>query len=167
MNPITHHASKLFADRDTIEQAMQYANTLLNSISDGQDKIAAWTALMVVVNTAAKLWPETQPEAPAQALAQVQADLDHRLVALANRVGDLETQLNGATLTPLTHEYITKVARESASTWADDSFNDLADDWLNNHADLGQEIENWMENNMDVESEVREVLNSANLSITF
>jgi len=161
MNPITHHASKLFADRDTIEQAMQYANTLLNSITDGQDKIAAWTALMVVVNTAAKLWPETQPEAPAQALAQVQADLDHRLVALANRVSDLEQSKPSVT------DATVQVIQAQIRDWADDSFNDLADDWLNNHADLGQEIENWMENNLDVENEVRDVLNSANLSITF
>ena len=161
MNPITPHVSKLFADRDTIEQAMQYANTLLNSITDGQDKIAAWTALMVVVNTAAKLWPETQPEAPAQALAQVQADLDHRLVALANRVSDLEQSKPSVT------DATVQVIQAQIRDWADDSFNDLADDWLCNHADLGQEIENWMENNLDVENEVRDVLNSANLSITF
>lgn len=162
-NPFKPHAQNLFSQRDTIDEAMAYAHQLINAL-DASDRIAALTALMVVINTAAKVWPV----APAAGdIAQVQADLDSRLVALANRVSDLEVHLNGATLTPLTNEYIAKVARESVSEWADDSFNDLADDWLRNHADLDDSIQNWMENNMDVENEVREVLSSANLSITF
>jgi hypothetical protein len=45
-----------------MDQAMEYAHSLLNSITDGQDKIAALTALMVVVNTASKLWPEADAQ---------------------------------------------------------------------------------------------------------
>lgn len=154
MNPIAPHASKLFADRDTIEQAMQYANTLLNSITDGQDKIAAWTALMVVVNTAAKVWPEADTPA-------VPDD------GLRSRVAALEEALHSTARVGWTRDELTELVQSELSTWADDSFNDLADDWLRNHADLDDSIQNWMENNMDVENEVREVLSSANLSITF
>lgn len=160
-NPFKPHAQGVFSERDTIDEALAYAHQLINAL-DASDRVAALTALMVVVNTAAKLWPQAPADEPlAMRLSMVQADLDHRLVALANRVGDLEQSLGP------TRADLTELVRSELSTWADNSFNDLADDWLRNHADLDDSIENWMENNMDVENEVREVLNSANLSITF
>lgn len=171
-NPFKPHVLGLFADRATIGEALAYARTLIDSMDSGQ-QTAAWTALMVVVNTAAKLWPE----APAQAqvadeplavrLSLVQSDLDGRIAALANRVSDLEQSLGSTARVGWTRDELTELVQSELSTWADDSFNDLVDDWLRNHADLGQEIENWMENNFDLENDVRNVLSEANLSITF
>lgn len=163
-NPFKPHVLGLFADRATIGEALAYARTLIDSMDSGQ-QTAAWTALMVVVNTAAKLWPETPAQVADEPLAvrlsMVQADLDGRIAALANRVSDLEQSLGP------TRADLTELVRSELSTWADDSFNDLADDWLRNHADVGQEVETWMESNLDIENEVRDVLSSANLSITF
>lgn len=164
-NPIRLHTNGMFATRETFDDAMAYAHELLNSISDKQagDKIAALTALMVVVNTASKLWPE----APAQVAEAPAFDLDTRIAALASRVVDLEQSLGSTARVGWTRDELTELVQSELSTWADDSFNDLVDDWLRNHADLGQEIENWMENNFDLENDVRNVLSEANLSITF
>lgn len=129
MNPITPHASKLFADRETIEQAMQYANTLLNSITDGQDKIAAWTALMVVVNTAAKLWPE----APAQAdAARVGWTRDELIALVKSEINDW--------------------ASDDFDARADEWLNDHADldneieRWMENNFDCENEVQDVLRN---------------------
>lgn len=160
-NPFKPHALGVFSERDTIDEAMAYAHQLINAL-DASDRIAALTALMVLINTAAKVWPEAPADEPlAVRLSMVQADLDSRLEALASRVVDLEQ--SKPSVTDATVQVIQAQIRE----WADDSFNDLADDWLRNHADLGQEIENWMENNFDLENDVRNILSEANLSITF
>lgn len=160
-NPIRLHTNGMFATRETFDDAMAYAHELLNSISDKQagDKIAALTALMVVVNTASKLWPEAPAQVPIPAPGTVELEL--RLEALASRVVELEHSK------PTVTDAAVQVIRAQIREWADDNFNDLADDWLRNHADLGQEIENWMENNFDLEDDVRNILSEANLSITF
>lgn len=157
-NPIRLHTNGMFATRETFDDAMAYAHELLNSISDKQagDKIAALTALMVVVNTAAKVWPEAPVSIPAPGAVE----LELRLEALAARVSELEVN-------PVRVELLDERIAAHVTEWADDNFNNFADDWLRNHADLDNEIETWMENNMDIENEVREVLSSANLSITF
>ena len=172
MNPLKLHTNGMFATRETFDNAMAFAHELINSISDKQsgDKIAALTALMVVVNTASKLWPEATaqsdepqelfPNMQAVRLAQVQSDLDTRIAALASRVGDLEQSRNPVT------DVVVQVIQSEIEAWADEKFNYLVDDWLRNHADIGQEVETWMENNMDIENEVRDVLSNANLSIS-
>lgn len=155
-NPFKPHALNLFSQRDTIDEALAYANQLINALDAG-DRVAALTALMVVVNTAAKVWPE----------ADTQSDLDGRIEALASRVVDLEQSLNSTARVGWTRDELVALTRDEVSDWADQHFNDRADGWLNDHADLDHEIERWMENNFDLENDVREVLNSANLSITF
>jgi hypothetical protein len=44
---------KLFADRETIKEAWDYAMRVINSLHES-DRIAATTALMVMLNTVAK-----------------------------------------------------------------------------------------------------------------
>lgn len=169
-NPFKPHALNLFADRGSVDEAMDYARALVLTLPN-EHRPAVMTALMVVVNTAAKVWPEAPAQVADEPLAVrlslVQSDLDGRIAALANRVGDLEQSLNSTARVGWTRDELTELVQSELSTWADDSFNDLADDWLRNHADVGQEVETWMENNFDLENEVRDVLSSANLSITF
>ena len=159
MNPLKLHTNGMFATRETFDNAMAFAHELINSISDKQsgDKIAALTALMVVVNTASKLWPE----APAQVEPEI-SDLEARF---EGRIAALEESLASIAPGPTPLE-LTDLIQSEINTWADDSFNDLVDDWLRNHADIGQEVETWMENNLDIENEVRDVLSNANLSIS-
>lgn len=170
-NPFKPHASNLFADRESIDAVMIYVNNVVNSMEPGQDRIAATTAIMILVNTAAKLWPEAPTQVADEPLAvrlsMVQADLDHRLVALANRVGDLEQSLGSTARVGWTRDELVTLAQSEISDWADEQFDERADTWLNDHADLDHEIERWMENNLDIENEVRDVLSSVNLSLTF
>lgn len=139
-NPFTPHASNLFADRESVADALQYADKLIGTM-DGMNKAAAWTALMVLVNTSAKLWPLVPADAPVaevQAPGLTLADIDARIAAALN-------------------------------DWSSDSFDARADEWLNDHADLDHEIEpvieRWIENNLDVEAEIRDVLRDAKLTV--
>ena len=154
-NPFKPHALNLFADRDSIDDAMKYANMLLQTL-DGPAATAATTALMVVANTAAKLWPE----APAQAEP---FDFDKRMAALAIRITGLEDRLSPESLS----QDIASQVSSQVCAWFDDNFDERADQWLNDHADLDHEIETWMENNLDVEDAVQDVLRNASLRINF
>ena len=91
-NPFTAHRSDLFADRETIDEALQYANTLINAISAGSDKVAAITAITVLINTAAKLWPQPVQADPARALL---ADMVRELVdaRIEETATDLEEKI--------------------------------------------------------------------------
>jgi hypothetical protein len=138
-NPFKPHALNLFADRESIDKAMEYAHALLQTL-DGPSATAATTALMVVVNTAAKLWPE----APAQEPSPVTLD------SLRSRIAALEERLSP--------EALSQDISSQACAWLDDNFNERADQWLNDEADLDDKIETWVENNLDIENEVADAL---------
>jgi hypothetical protein len=76
-NPFAAHRSDLFADRETIDEALKYAHTVILDALEGSDKAAAMTAVMVLVNTAAKLWPQPVQADPARALL---ADMVRQMV---------------------------------------------------------------------------------------
>ena len=110
-NPFQQHRCALFAERESIDAALHYVHEVLNTL-DGADKAAALTAMMVLVNTAAKVWPEApESEDAAQVRAALAAraadalpldqlvahqlgerivDLDAQMVALADRIASLE-----------------------------------------------------------------------------
>jgi len=129
----------MFAKRDTVDQALAYAIDLINTF-EGGNKAAAWTALMVVVNTAAAVWPE----APAQEPSPFTLD------ALRSRIAALEERL--------CPEAPSQDISSQACAWLDDNFNERADQWLNDEADLDDKIETWVENNLDIENEVADAL---------
>ena len=162
-NPFKPHALNLFADRGSVDEAMDYARALVLTLPN-EHRAAVMTALMVVVNTAAKVWPEAPAQVADEPLAVrlslVQSDLDTRLAALASRVVDLEQSR------PPVTEVVVQVIQSEIEAWADEKFNDRADEWLNDHADLDHEIERWMEFNLNIEDAVREVLGNATLSIS-
>ncbi len=153
-NPFKPHVLPVFSDRDSIDEALAYAMDVINGLSD--NKAYALTALMVVVNTAAKLWPE----APAQV-----ADLSD-LGALRSRIAAIEERLGGEDFF-LSEAALDRRIEDRIESWAEDNFNERADDWLSKHADLDNEIENWIENNLDVEDAVQDVLRNASLRINF
>ena len=60
-NPFRKHASGLFANHGgNIEQAMTYSMSLVDTLS-GSDKVAATTAVMVLVNAAATAFDAREP----------------------------------------------------------------------------------------------------------
>jgi hypothetical protein len=125
-NPFTAHRSDLFADRDTVAEAIQYANSLISAMAT--DKAAAMTALMVLVNTAAKNWPQPVQADPARALL---ADMVRQMVQ--ETVGDLDSKMDD---------------------WAQNSlaFDDACDNrverWVENNLDVSEEIRDFIKNNV-------------------
>ena len=60
-NPFRKHANGLFANHGgNIEQAMTYSMSLVDTLS-GSDKVAATTAVMVLVNAAAAAFDAREP----------------------------------------------------------------------------------------------------------
>ena len=152
-NPFKPHALDMFAKRGTVDQALAYASDVINTF-EGGNKAAAWTALMVVVNTAAAVWPE----APAQ-----EPDLS-ALDALRSRIAALEEWRDGPSPIP-TH--FLQMVDERVLSWAEDHFTARADEWLSDDADLDYKIESWVEDNLDVEDAVQDVLRNASFRINF
>jgi len=65
---------KLFAERDTVKEAWDYAFDVMNGLR-GTDRVAAMTALMVLLNTISKQIIENETSHP---LAQAFVSGDHK-----------------------------------------------------------------------------------------
>ena len=110
-NPFAAHRSDLFADRETIDEALKYANTIILDALEGSDKAAAMTAVMVLVNTAAKLWPQPVQADPARALL---ADMVRQMVEqhLEETATDLEEKIEEGVQTWMDRNLEDKISSE-------------------------------------------------------
>jgi hypothetical protein len=133
-NPFAAHRSDLFADRETIDEALKYANTIILDALEGSDKAAAMTALMVLVNTAAKLWPQPVQADPARALL---ADMVRQMVEEA--VGDLDSKMDAWVQNSLAFE---------------DACDSRVERWVENELDISDQIEETIKE-MDLVVKVR------------
>jgi hypothetical protein len=131
-NPFTAHRSDLFADRETIEEALQYADSLISAMTS--DKAAAMTAVMVLINTAAKLWPQPVQADPARALL---ADIVRQVVE--ETVGDLDSKMDAWAMNSLVFE---------------DACDSRVERWIENELDLSDQIEETIKE-MDLVIKVR------------
>jgi hypothetical protein len=113
-NPFAQHRSDLFADRETIDEALKYAHTVILDALEGSDKAAAMTAVMVLVNTAAKLWPAPVQADPARALL---SDLVRELVdaRIPEVLGDLEEKIEDVVETWMDRNLEDKISSEVES----------------------------------------------------
>jgi hypothetical protein len=120
-NPFAAHRSDLFADRETIDEALNYAHEVLTAVV-GSDRAAAMTAVMVLVNTAAKLWPQPVQADPARALL---SDLVRELVdaRIPEVIGDLEEKIE-----------------DVVETWMDRNLEDK----------IGSEVEDFIKNSVTI-----------------
>jgi len=131
-NPFTTYRSDLFADRETIEEAIQYADSLVNAMTS--DKAAAMTAIMVLVNTAAKLWPQPVQADPARALL---ADIVRQVVE--ETIGDLDSKMDEWVQNSLVFE---------------DACDSRVERWIENELDISDQIESTIKD-MDLVLSVR------------
>jgi len=119
-NPFKKHSSGLFANHGSnIDQAMTYSMSLIDTLH-GNDKVAAMTAIMVLINSASSAFDEVPAAVPA-------GPSPERLVLMElidQRIGE--------------H----KLLRE------DDLEGKLAD-WARDELDIAQSIENWADDNLD------------------
>jgi hypothetical protein len=132
-NPFAAHRSDLFADRETVDEALNYAHEVLASLV-GSDRAAAMTAVMVLVNTAAKLWPQPVQADPARALL---ADMVRQTVEEA--VGDLDSKMDAWVQNSLAFE---------------DACDSRVERWAENELDISDQIEETIKE-MDLVVKVR------------
>lgn len=149
-NPFAKHTSNLFGSRGCdIDQALIYANEVISAMP-GEVQAHATTALMVVVNTAANVFAQSRGPSP------------ERLMVL-----DLVNQLVGERINEAFNDLDEQVVNK-ISTWMEINLDNRLDDWANNAMAFedacDNRIERWIENNLDVSSQVSEALDDLDLS---
>lgn len=147
-NPFAKHTSNLFGSRGCdIDQALIYANEVISAMP-GEVQAHATTALMVVVNTAANIFTQATGPSPEK---QIAAAWVRELVAQEIEKQSLQTS-----------------AVETVIGWLSDNLDDRLDDWANNSMGFDDAvavvIDRWIENNLDVSSQVESALEDFDLS---
>jgi hypothetical protein len=132
-NPFAQHRSALFAERETVDEALNYAHEVLASLV-GSDRAAAMTAVMVLVNTAAKLWSAPVQADPARALL---VDMVRQMVEEA--VGDLDSKMDAWVQNSLAFE---------------DACDSRVERWVENELDISDQVEETIKE-MDLVIKVR------------
>ena len=149
-NPFTKHTNGMFASRGCdIDAAVEYAGEILNALSS--DKAAAMTALMVVINTAANAWTQSQGPSPAQEVAAawvrdlVAQEIDKHATGLQDKVG----------------EYI--------ADWMENNLEEKVDEWVQNSLTFedscDNRVERWIENNLDLSDQIESAINDMDLVV--
>ena len=130
----------MFASRDTLAEAFDFADGMINSMPDPAHRAAARTALHVMVNSVAKQLRDIAghdlPAPPAEVRIAPEDRPDVGADPFDKRLQAIEEQLEALTER---FEYL--------------------------DGDIEDRVENWVENNLDVEHEVREALNGLRISL--
>jgi uncharacterized membrane protein YheB (UPF0754 family) len=151
-NPFAKHTSSLFGSRGCdIDQALTYAHEVMSALSVEQDKTAMMTAIMVVVNTAANAWTQSQGPSPEQEIAAawvrdlVAQEIDKHAQGLQDKV------------------------HETVSEWLDENLDDKVDEWVQNSLTFEDQcdhrVERWIENNLDISDKIEEAINDMDLVV--
>jgi len=144
-NPIAKHTSSLFASRGLdFDAAIAYAKEVIEAMPS-ETRSSAYTALMVVVNTAANVCTQSQGPSP-ERLALIEL-IDERIKASSS---DIDQQI---------------------SDWMDSNVDhdDLISDWMSNNFDVSDynvddvvddKIKEWASDNLadEVESIIKNSL---------
>jgi hypothetical protein len=150
-NPFAKHTSNLFSSRGCdVDAALQYAQEVINASPEDQ-RAVFWTALMVVVNTAANAFTQVTGPSPAQEIAAawvrelVAQEVDKHATGLKDKVNDRVTG------------------------WIDDNLDGKLDDWANNSLAFedacDNRIERWIENNLDLSDQIESAINDMDLVV--
>jgi len=161
-NPVTPFRNNLFASRPTIQEALDYAEMLINTLSN-VDQVAVRTAFGVVLNTVDSAVTQSQSPKP----VMDQADMLSQLGGMYDKlVSDVATFKSDWTIS-LIDERIAehKLIREDAIGDVIDAHIDNLDDkivdWMDENLkekmmlilkddDIDDQISNWMSNNFDL-----------------
>ena len=152
-NPFAKHTSNLFASRGCdVDQALTYAHEVMSALSVESDKTAMLTAIMVVVNTAANAWTQSQGPSPAQEVAAawvrdlVAQEIDRHAEGLQEKV------------------------QESVVEWLDSNLEEKMDEWAGNGTcafedNVDERVERWIENNLDISDQIESAINDMDLVV--
>ena len=135
MNPIRKHTSDLFASRGCdIDSAMEQAKQIIEAMPS-DNRAPAYTALMVVINTAANAFDQSRGPSPERlALIELidQRISENKLV----REDDLESKVQDWIESNLELD-------DPINDWMSNNF----EDYLANH-NIGDVINDWMSDNL-------------------
>ena len=151
-NPFAKHTSSMFGSRGCdIDQALAYAHDVMSALSAEQDKTPVLTAIMVLVNTAANAWTQSQGPSPEQEIAAawvrdlVAQEIDKHAQGLQDKV------------------------HETVSEWLDENLDDKVDEWVQNSLTFEDQcdhrVERWIENNLDLSDKIEEAINDMDLVV--
>ena len=161
-NPVTPFSNNLFGSRPTIQEALDYAEILINTFQ-GTEYAAAKTAIGVVLNTIENVIAKSQVPKP----EMDQADMLSQLGAIYDKlVSDVTAKVSARDIA-LIDERIAehKLIREDAiGDIVDAHIHNLDDkicDWMDHNLkdkvmdivaedDVDDQISNWMSNNFDI-----------------
>lgn len=134
-NPFSPHTSNLFASRGCdVDAAMMYARQLLDNINP-EDRAAATTALMVVINTANNAFAQAQGPGPEK-------------IAVMELIGQIVDDRISKALDSL-----------------DDRMDEWARNSLTFDEVVDGRVEKWMEDNVDFEDAVKEAIDNVDLVV--
>jgi hypothetical protein len=140
-NPIAKHTSNLFASRGLdFDAAIAYAKEVIDAMPN-ETRASAYTALMVVVNTAANVCTQSQGPSP-EKLALIEL-IDERIAASAINI---DQQISDWMDSNVDHD-------DLISEWLSDNFdvtdyniNDTINEWASDN--LADEVEKVIKNSL-------------------
>jgi len=136
----------LFADRDTLEEAFEYTQTMFNSMPDAASRAAARTALHVMLNSVAKqieALPDQLPPPPAEV-----------------RISAEDNPATGVEVEPvlISVPELNRIIDQRISDWLDDRFDSLADEWFETNVDIDEKVQHYLDHDVDWTEVVRDEL---------
>jgi len=152
-NPFAKHTSNLFASRGCdVDQALTYAHEIMSALSVESDKTAMLTAIMVLVNTAANAWTQSQGPSPAQ---EVAAAWVRDLVAQ-----EIDKHAEG----------LQEKVQESVVEWLDSNLEEKMDEWAASGTcafedNVDDRVERWVNNNLDISDQIESAINDLDLVV--
>ena len=152
-NPFAKHTSSLFGSRGCdIDQALTYAHEVMSALSVEQDKTAMMTAIMVVVNTAANAWTQSQGPSPEKLAVMdlIRNEIDRQLA-----------QSEGVVLQALD---------DRINNWMEEHLEEKLDDWAGSGTcafedNVDERVERWITNNLDISDKIEEAINDMDLVV--
>jgi len=147
----------IFGKRDSIDEALEYASEIIDNLQTC-DKAVVYTALHVVLNTVADEI-DALPDSSAAALepppAEVRIDHADLPATGATSLHDQIEEIVLAQISKLGASIDQKIERRVANE---------IQEW-NENTKFDTIIEEWFEDNVDIEHEVKEVINNMSISI--
>ena len=138
MNPIRKHTSDLFASRGCdIDSAMEQAKQIIEALPS-DNRAPAYTALMVVINTAANAFDQSRGPSP-ERLALIEL-IDQRIsenkLVRSDEVGD---KINDWMESIVDHD-------DLISEWMSNNFD--VTDYNVDDIDIDEKVNDWLSNNL-------------------
>lgn len=136
---LTDYKNDFFATHNDMGAALAYVNTLCSAAANSSDSISIRTAAHIILNTAIRHHQEEK---------NVLVDKINEMSKRANPVTALMSLVREQVSLAVAEQNhaVTVAIEEQMHNWAADHFADRADEWYGNNVDVGEAIENHIDN---------------------